>query len=82
MILCYIYNNLHIQTMNYKCCHGIVLNKLNCLICNPEKRNVCKCNNQKTCELCKVFTPLKKNIDECISGICLKNGIDMTNIIL
>lgn len=62
--------------MYRKCCHGVNTNKLNCLICNPSKKNVCKCNNNGTCELCKEFKPLTKNINECLVNILQDKKID------
>lgn len=59
--------------MGHKCCHGVELQKLNCLICDPKKRNMCKCDNSGTCELCKVFKPMKENIDKCLTKINIRN---------
>lgn len=62
-----------------RCCkHGVEVNKLNCLLCFPESRNYCKCNNIGCCELCKIFKPLTTEINKCLLKICEMDGCDKT----
>lgn len=48
-------------------------NKLNCMICNPDGPiNKCECENSGKCDLCLIFKPLCKKIDECCEEILNK----------
>jgi hypothetical protein len=66
--------------MDKKCRHGIIVNKLKCILCDKNAKNYCKCNNNGTCELCKVFKPICKDINDCLYKICIENKYD-TNML-
>lgn len=58
--------------MTYHCKHGVNTNKINCLLCEPNKKNYCSCNNAGSCPLCKEFKPLCANIMKVCNQILSK----------